>query len=224
VAFVFYLDRYHLGDPLFLNRFGRDLAALDGGKLVVHGAAEDGERLLEAEGGVAVWRDGVLVVGSEGEHAIVERAARDLNRRVTFALIEAGIPAVRLDGASRGLLRADDDGSVRVTEVDWLEGLVDQGTVPVIAALMPTESGPMLQVNGGAVAAAIALALGGSSSVFFSRGAPPPGAEIRIGDVREGAMAEPATVMAAVRSGARVLLCEPRGVRAAGAEAVRLLE
>jgi hypothetical protein len=82
----------------------------------------------------------------------------------------------------------------------------------------------MRQINGGAVAAAIALAIEGSSVVFFSRGAPPLGGETRIGGLPEGALAEPEAVWSAVRSGASVLLCEPRGVRAAGVDAVRLMK
>ena len=94
---LIYLDRYHLGDPLFLralaHRLGRAEAA-GLGALLVHGSGDEAEQVLEAEGAAVVRRDGVLA-GLSPEHALlVERAVRQTNKRVVSTLTEFGVAAV----------------------------------------------------------------------------------------------------------------------------------
>jgi acetylglutamate kinase len=220
MTYVIYLDRYHLGDPLFLNRLAGDLAEVEAPKLLVHGAAEHGERLLEGEGGVAVWQEGILVVGSEAEHAIVERATRDVNRQIAHALNEAGVPAVRLDGASRGLLALDDDGLIHIQEGEWLARLVRQHAVPVVAALLAVPGRAMRQVNPGAVVAALATFLDGAA-VFLARG-PMASDPLPATALPEELLPEPEALATAVARRAHVLLTEPRRLREADIGAVRI--
>lgn len=221
VVYVIHLDRYHLDDPLFPNRLARGLAGVRAPKLLVHGAAAHGERLLEAEGGVAVWQDGVLVAGSEGEHAVVERAAREVNRRIAHALNEAGVPAVRLDGASRGLLVLDEGGRVHVRQGAWLARLVEQQAVPVVAALAAVPGGPIRQVNAGAVAAALALFLGGAV-LFLAREQVDAAASRRLDPLSAGALPEAEPLQAALGSDAPVLLIDPQRLHEAEVAAVRV--
>ncbi len=155
---VLYLDRYHLGDPLFLNGLARDVLAFPEPLVLVHGAGEEAERALEAQGRVPEWRDGVLVVESDADRALVERAARDLNRRIVHTLNDAGVSAVRLDAGSRGLFRVGEAG-LEVNKTDWLRALVAQGVVPVIAALLDEGRAAAREVGGGAVAGRLAEAL-----------------------------------------------------------------
>ena len=155
---VLYLDRYHLGDPLFLNGFARDVLASPEPLIIVHGSGESAERALEAQGRMVAWTDGILNVETDTDRALVERSARELNRQIAHTLNEAGVASVRLDASSRGLLKATGTG-LAVKKIDWLRTLVAQGAVPVLTALMSREEGPAREVNGGSVAGAIAAAL-----------------------------------------------------------------
>lgn len=216
MTYVIYLDRYHLGDPLFLNRLARDVLALPAPKVLVHGAGEDAERALESEGLVPGWRHGVLSVSGEAQAQIVEHAARNLNRRIVNVLNDAGVASVRLDGASRGLFVADGPAGARAHAAEWLAPLVASGAVPVVAALAPGGEGPMRQVNGGAAAAALAAVLPDARVVFFARGGAPAG-EPTMAD-----LAEPESAEAALASGAEVYVAGSKGITAAGVEARRL--
>ncbi|HEX8386394.1 MAG TPA: acetylglutamate kinase, partial [Rubricoccaceae bacterium] len=104
------LGPYHLGDPLFVSALARDLAARKEGLVLVHGSGEAGERALESRGVFPEAKGGVWQTASDDERADVERSARDLNRRLVHELTEAGVPAVRVMAADRGLLASGDEG------------------------------------------------------------------------------------------------------------------
>ena len=153
-----YLDPYHLGDPLFLTSFVRDVKAHTGPLLLVHGGGEEAERALEAQGLVPERVDGALQVADAQQAALVERATRDLNRRIVHELNEAGVAALRLTGADRGLLRKQGDGTLAVGKSSWLRTLMEQGAVPVLAALIE-EGGTVVEADPAAVCVALAEAL-----------------------------------------------------------------
>ena len=169
---VLLLDAYHLGDPLFLPGFARDVAARVSGTplVLVHGGGEAAERALEAEGLSAARTGGVLAVQHPRAAEIVERAARELNREIVHALNEAGVPAVRFTGADRGLLRPGPSGVE--AQAGWLKALADQGAVPVVAALVRRDEGAALrEVSAGAAAAALAHAMDGPVGLLGARAA-----------------------------------------------------
>lgn len=155
-----YLDRYHLGDPLFLQRFAPTVKAHEGPLVLLHGAGEAAERALEAEGRIAERVDGVLVIETEAERALVERAARERNRRIVHDLNDAGVSALRLTGTDRGLLRQEAGDGVTVGRTAWLRPLVRQGVVPVVALLATGAEGHAVEAPPGAALAALARALG----------------------------------------------------------------
>jgi acetylglutamate kinase len=104
---LFFLDDYHLGDPLFLANLGRRLATFgsEGRFVVVH---RDGE-------------------------AKDEKTVRETNQGVARRLIEEGVPAVSIQGSDRGLLVVGE--SVVASSAAWLPSMVETGTVPVISPL-----------------------------------------------------------------------------------------
>lgn len=231
---VLYLDRYHLGDPLFLNGLARDVLAFPGPLVLVHGAGEAAERALEAQGRFPEWRGGVLAAESESDRALVERAARDLNRRIVHTLNEAGVAAVRLDAGSRGLLRATETGlevkkaDEDTLDVEWFVVLVAQGVVPVVAALLGDAEGAAREVNGGAVAGHLAEALaveGGTSSVLMlaKSGLNAPEMQVRalgaasLDVIPADAIPEPEAVRAALGVGAEVRFVERTALRSGAA-------
>lgn len=213
---ILYLDRYHLGDPFFLPAFARDVKAHAEGLVIVHGSGEAGERALEAEGLLPEWRGGVLVVGSDHERALVERAARDLNRRVVHELNEAGVSALRMLGADRGLLREGVNGGLDAGRVGWLDALVRQGAVPVVATLVAgMEGGPLVEADPAAAAVALVRAFEGEE---------PPTVAFLTTNRRAGlfAGAERLPAIAVSVLPADGTLPEPDAIRRAAAEGVRV--
>lgn len=163
------LDATHLGDPLFIPQLARDVAARKEGLVLVHGSGEAGERALEALGAFPEARGGVWQVAGEAEAAEVERAARDLNRRLVHEMNEAGAPAVRVMAADRGLVARDGNG-VRTGKTVWLETLIRQGGVAVVASLLTGEGAALREADPAAVAAVLAEALGADAVAVLVTG------------------------------------------------------
>ena len=167
---VLLLDAYHLGDPLFVTGLARDLAARPGGAVLVHGSGERGERALEALGVLPETRDGVWVASDAEQAEAVERATRTLGREIAHELNEAGVASVRVLGADRGLLRRT-AGGVEAGKTTWLQTLVDQGVVAVVASLVGgAEGGALDEADPAASAAALAAALGQPVMVLLKKG------------------------------------------------------
>ncbi len=233
MIYVLYLDRYHLGDPLFLNGFARDVQALGAPCLIVHGAGEAAERMLEARGQIARWEDGVLVAETPEDRALVARAARDLNRQVAHTLNDAGVAAIPLEAGGRGLVRQDESG-VRAENAGWLGDLVAQRAVPVIATLVAADEGGVREANGGGVAGAIAkeLAANGTEAVVMflstkplddSKGGVSVERELVLADLTPGALPEPEALHAALAVGADVRVVQRSGLRKSPLRGVRVV-
>ncbi len=167
------LDAFHLGDPLFIPQLARDAAARKEGTVFVHGSGEAGERAIEALGGIARQVDGVWQTTTPAEAADVERATRDLNRRLVHEMNEAGAPAVRVMAADRGLVARAPGGTLRAGRTAWLETLVRQNAVPVIASLIDTGADALQEADPAGVAAVLADALGASAVVLLQTGRTP---------------------------------------------------
>lgn len=211
MPYVLYLDRYHLGDPLFLTRLARDIKVRPEPVLLVHGAGEGAERALEADGSQPRWRGTVLETKTAEAAETVALAARALNRSIAHALNDAGVAAVRLDGASRGLLAASADGAVRPANAGWLGPLVASGAVPVVAALGGAGSIPR-QLPAGAVLAALAEAVGGDV-LLLARGDVPAGEATPVAKTA-AFLPEPEAASGALAGGARVLVTRARDLGA----------
>ena len=154
---VVYLDPYFLGDPLFVPGLARDVAARGTGLVLVHGSGERGERALESLGRMPVARDGVWSTGDAEGRDAVERATRVLNREIVHELNEAGVSAIRVLGADRGLLTRDRDGVV-AGRTAWLGDLVRQGVVAVVAAVAAEGDG-VVELDAARSAGVLAQAL-----------------------------------------------------------------
>ena len=229
---VLYLDAYHLGDPLFLTGFARDVQALSGSCLLVHGAGEAAERALEARGRFPSFEGGVLAVETAEDRRVVARAARELNRQIVHTLNDAGVAAVGLEAAGRGLIRRSERGFFD-PNVTWLHDLVTQGVVPVVVALIDGPSGEAEEVNGGAVSGALARSLttaGTPAAATFLTKSGQNGLFSQVGRleeaprsaVEEGLIAEPEALDAALDTGADVLLTSRSGLRADPVEGTRV--
>ncbi|MFN3596228.1 MAG: hypothetical protein ACK41D_03045 [Rubricoccaceae bacterium] len=160
---IVYLDAYHLGDPLFIDRFARIAKACAHPLVLVHGTGEAAELALEGSGREPAREGGVLRLAHADDAETVARAGRELSRRLVHALNEAGVSALRVTGADRGLLRATADGALEAPGAAWVAALARQGAVPAVLALVRGEvTAPLREVDPAAAAAALARATGGT--------------------------------------------------------------
>ena len=141
----------------------------EAGHCWVHGSGEAGERALEATGAMVRERDGVWDVETPEQAAVVERATRELNRQIVHELNEAGVPAVRVMGADRGLLRVE-GGAVVAGSTNWLVTLVAQGVVGVLATLVSSDGNALVEVEPMAAVGALAKALDAAPVVLLETG------------------------------------------------------
>ena len=155
-----YLDAYHLGDPLFLRGFARDVEAHVGPLILVHGSGEEAERALEARGFLTEEEK-----NGPAAQQLVERAIRDLNRRIVHELNDAGVPAVGVFGVDRGLLRRSGRGDVEAGKVDWLVALVRQGGIPVVGGLVRSSANEFTEADPAQVLVALAQAVEAAAGV-----------------------------------------------------------
>ncbi len=139
---IVFLDAYHLDDPFFLSSFARDVQAHVGPIVFVHGGGEGVERTLEARG----LLDDDARKGPAAQQ-LVERAIRELNRRIVHEMNDAGVPAVGILGSDRGLLRMGDGGEVEVGRIDWLVDLVMRNAIPVVGSLAPGKDGDCVEAD-----------------------------------------------------------------------------
>ena len=166
---VLLLDAYHLGDPLFLTGLARDLKARGGGAVLVHGSGERGERALESLGLVPSAEGGAWRTETAEQAEAVEQATRALSREVAHELNEAGVASVRVLGVDRGLLK-DREGGVEAGKTGWLQTLVGQGVVVVVASLVGgAGEGALVEADPAAAAAALADALGEPVAVLLKK-------------------------------------------------------
>lgn len=138
---IVYLDAYHLGDPLFLRSFARDVQRYSKPLMLVHGGGEEVDRVLEAGGELIPVGSARPRPSSPEGRALVERTVRDLNRRIVHELNDAGVSALRVLGTDRGLLTEAPDGSVHLGRLGWVSALMLQRVVPVLGLLADSEVG-----------------------------------------------------------------------------------
>lgn len=163
--YILQIDRHQLGDSLFLKSLAQQLARGKSGDpacLLVHGSGEKVERTLESQGVFPDREEGVVQVETAAQARLVERAVREMNQEIVAALTDEVVSTVGIQGVDRSLLARAEDGSVTANSAGWLSALVKQRVVPVVSALVGTESGPAEEVRPAAVTVALAHALASS--------------------------------------------------------------
>jgi hypothetical protein len=221
---VLYFDAYSLGDPLFATALGRDVKARGAGLVLVHGSGEAGERALEAAGAWPSADSGVWRVSTDAEADAVERAVRDLNRRLSHEINEAGAAVVGVVG--RGLLRVDPSvgSGTAAGRTDWLADLVGKGATAVVASMASSPGGGGLlgaglrETDAAAASAALARALGTFVGVLVTGRGSTLGADRLSADdaVASGRLADAAGVRRIVASGVAVRAVALPAVRTPG--------
>jgi acetylglutamate kinase len=224
-TYLIYLDAYHLDDLLFVPGLARMMGRLGRKRppcLFVHASGEQAERLLDAEGLFPERKDGLVQVRTAIEAALVERAVRQVNRRIVAAFTEEGVPAVGVQGLDRGLVHLNTDGLVTAGRIDWLRDLIARQAVPVVSALVQdVRAGHAREVHLHAATCALAHALPADAVVvvFFTRNDQPgvldgeaPMPKHPLDAVPETSLADPEAVQTVAAAGFSVMLTSPTGL------------
>lgn len=246
--YLLYLDRYHLGDPLFVKNLAKHIQQGPTREcLIVHGSGEKVERTFEAQGLFPERTRGVLNVESIEQKRLVERAVREANHDIVGSLTDEVISTVGIQGTDRGLLRleagqqqAEGDGApaapsgedIEVTtgNVGWLEALLKQQVIAVVSALAKSESG-VHELWTADAATALADALDDVfdiTAVMLTTG-DRPGVTDATGtreeatvDAASSQIAEPEAAKHLIQAGISVIVTSPKGLWSDPIRATRL--
>ncbi len=150
VVSLLYLDRYHLGDPLFLQALGQSIARTVDTSLrpiIIHGQGDEAQKRLEGQGIFIEAERDVYTGKTEVERHIIETAHRELNRRLVSLLTESIVPAVGFMGADRNLVRVMDEQVRMGGGLTWLRDILDRRVVPVIGTTARDDTGEVHAVD-----------------------------------------------------------------------------
>lgn len=156
-----------IDNPAALAAFVRNLASLEGPKILIHGGGKLATRLAE--------RMEIPVQMIEGRR-ITDKATLDIvtmvyagliNKQIVAALQAAGCNALGLSGADGNIVRAHRRtpspidygfvGDIDAVDSNLLKTLLEAGITPVFSAIMHDGKGNLLNCNADSVATAVAL-------------------------------------------------------------------
>lgn len=167
-----------LDDEALLKGFCRRFAAAPGPKLLVHGGNVLASRVQEALGVTPVRIDGRRVTDAAALQVVTMVYAGWYNKHVVALLQAEGCNAIGLSGSDGAVITASRRPPITVADgstvdfgfvgdvtpssirVPFVNGLMDQGLVPVFCAINHDGRGQLLNTNADTVAAALASALG----------------------------------------------------------------
>jgi acetylglutamate kinase len=175
--FVIKIGGNVIDDPVGLQTFLTDFAEMKGYKVLVHGGGKIATRLGEKLGIAPHYVQGRRVTDDDTIDLVTMVYGGLVNKQVVAALQAARCPAIGLTGADGNCIPAvkrvigDVDygwvGDVDPMQVGaaFLENLISQGLVPVLAPLTHDGQGHILNTNADTIAAAVAIALSGQYDV-----------------------------------------------------------
>ncbi len=160
-----------IDDPASLAEFIRDLASVEGRKILVHGGGKEATRLSEKLGIPTTMINGRRVTTKETLDVVTMVYAGLINKRIVSMLQGAGCNAIGLTGADGGVIRATrrkpqpiDFGYVGDIDPADISGsmlisLLDSGIMPVMCAIAYDGETGLLNCNADTVASSVAVAV-----------------------------------------------------------------
>lgn len=160
-----------IDDPVALENFLRDFAAIDGRKVLVHGGGKIATRLGDQLGIESKYIDGRRITDDATIDLVTMVYGGLVNKQIVARLQALNTNAIGITGADANLLPATKRpvkeidfgwvGDVRQEEIpaDRWRLLLDQLWVPVLAPLTHDGAGHILNTNADTMASAIATAL-----------------------------------------------------------------
>ncbi len=169
-----------LARPGFAEAFAEAVRDLAGGPaprrpvIVVHGGGREIDAMLDRLGLGTSWVDGQRVTDGPVLEVVEMMLSGSLNKRLTRALLAAGLDALGLSGVDRRLLTVEPwpgalgrVGRVIAVRTEVLLDLCRDGVVPVVSPVSLGPDGPY-NVNADHAAAAVAAAVGAARLVLLT--------------------------------------------------------
>ena len=143
--------------------------------VVVHGGGPQISSLMTRLGKVTEFRNGLRVTDHETVGIVRMVLVGQVNPQLVSAINVHGALAVGVSGEDGGLIRATPHdpelgfvGDVDAVNPTILNGLLDDGFIPVVATIGTDISGQAYNINADTVAGAIAEALGAEKLVYLT--------------------------------------------------------
>lgn len=165
-------------DPALRESFAGDvtLMAMVGIRpVVVHGGGPQISAAMTAEGIVPDWVEGLRVT-DEATMAVVQRTLVGvINPEIVRFLNGRGASAIGVNGLDADLFRAEPRdarlgyvGEITSVNTRLIQGMVDQGLVPVVASIARGEDGHVYNVNADTAAGVLARSLRAQKLVYLT--------------------------------------------------------
>ena len=143
--------------------------------VVVHGGGPQISELMKRLGKVSEFRNGLRVTDAETVDIVRMVLIGQVNPQLVSAINVHGPLAVGVSGEDAGLIRAamrDPElgfvGDVVGINPTILQGLLDEGFIPVVATIGTDDTGQAYNINADTVAGAIAEALAAEKLVYLT--------------------------------------------------------
>ena len=150
-----------------LDRF----AAIEGGKVLIHGGGRSATRIAERLGIESRMVDGRRITDEATLQVVTMVYGGLVNKNIVAGLQARGVNALGLTGADCNIIKAHKRpagkvdygfvGDVENADGDMLSKLIEQGITPIIAPLTHDGKGSILNTNADTMAAETAKALAG---------------------------------------------------------------
>lgn len=165
-------------DPALRESFAGDvtlLAMVGIRPVVVHGGGPQISAAMEAEGIQPDWVDGLRVTDEATMEVVQRTLVGVINPEIVRFLNGRGASAIGVNGLDADLFRAAPRdpklgyvGSITHVNTELIQGMVNQGLVPVVASIARGEDGKVYNVNADTAAGVLARSLRAQKLVYLS--------------------------------------------------------
>ena len=158
-----------IDDPQSLDRFLKEVAAIETPCILIHGGGKLATRLSERLGIEAKMVDGRRITDAATLEIVTMVYGGLINKQIVAALQACGKNAIGLTGADGDLIRSKKRvhatidygfvGDITQVNTDAFEKILGHGQIPVIAPLTHDGNGQILNTNADTMAQSVAVAL-----------------------------------------------------------------
>lgn len=158
-----------IDDPQTLDRFLKEVAAIETPCILIHGGGKLATRLSERLGIEAKMVEGRRITDATTLEIVTMVYGGLINKQIVAALQARGKNAIGLTGADGDLIRSKKRvhatidygfvGDITQVNTDAFEKILGHGQIPVIAPLTHDGNGQILNTNADTMAQSVAVAL-----------------------------------------------------------------
>ena len=174
---VIKVSGHELDDTVWLARFADIIRQQTQPLIIVHGGGREITEMQQKMGITPQYVDGLRVTDAASLALVEMVLCGTVNTRLVRLLVNAGVDALGISGADRGIVRAAQmhhpmqdmgfTGDVTTVRGDLLLGWLEQGITPVIAPICLGDDNTY-NVNADHVAGAVAGAIGAERVLFLT--------------------------------------------------------